>query len=184
MLPHAPGWWEGDCWHCQKFHSLLPTFQASNFVQLTHYSHVVFLKTTHNNNIINNNNLVLRPLSTENEGELALEWKFLTLVNQPCWSSIPLYSEFSSGLQEILLTVLFCADLVLKVTGWHASWQYYRNGTLTMSINCYPHEILCRMTFLPQRSNTASKYTALSHTRFLKMAVWKLKNCPSDLVLK
>ena len=36
-------------------------------------------------------------------------------------------------LQKVLLTLTPAASPVLNSTGWHASGQYYRNGTLEMS---------------------------------------------------
>jgi len=43
------------------------------------------------------------------------------------------FTVLSPGQQEILRIQPPCANPVLKATGYHTSWRYYRNNALKMS---------------------------------------------------
>jgi len=62
---------------------------------------------------------------------------------------------------KTILTLLPHAAPILKSAGWHASKQYYRNGTLKVSRQTVTPEILRQLLFLSQlsKSSRASKYT-------------------------
>jgi len=83
--------------------------------------------------------------------ENVLNWSTTTFTNRKIR-----HSGFSCGTQEVLLTLQLSASPVLKYTGWQASRQYYRNGTLKMVKYTVIPKILCLMPYRPSYHNPHS----------------------------